>query len=823
MVRFTSCSLTLGSILASIYVFAATGCGGTSAADVNKISNAGGTGAGARAGLGGNHPVGTGGSTPIDINVDRCGDGKLDDGEYCDDGNLFGGDGCTELCQIEADWECLVPGQPCTYSAVCGDGKLASVEACDDFNTVGGDGCSADCRMVEDGWQCRVPGKHCVAFCGDGKIMAGAENCDDNNAVSGDGCSSTCLTEPGYDCSSGVCVASDCGNGVVEVGESCDLGAANGHFNGDATGCSKTCTQEPNCRAGGVTQACETRCGDGNIDPGEQCDDANGVDGDGCSALCTVETGFDCNPAERVDTEPCSTGAGECLLIPITYRDFDGAQAPNGHPDFFNYGAAGTVCVPNASGMPDDTTWAGSNCASTDSTDLCPGLVAGTLGADGKPTTGATNTCACRFTDWDETGVIGSAAGSSTCTNAGDGSQRTRIETAVQVIQSPDSFNDWYHDTGAGVRVDDVLELEAIGGNQFQFSSSDGRTVYDDLHDICLATPANSPSRNGSLTSGFFPLESSSGTKVCNIWPYWVAGLATNCCAGEGCPVYTQWDPLASYDNCPTTSTDGGPIPSRAWDTGAGVVEGELRNFYFTSEARYLFHYDGGTQELSFFGDDDVWVFVNGVLVLDLGAPHERLEGVVTMDGTTASYVIQARDLASGSPSPVDDPHGTGSVPVTLEPGNTYEIAVFHADRHPRESNYQLTLFGFSTTQSECMPTCGDGVVAMGEECDCGTDPAALPPECVAPNQNDVYNGCTLDCKFGPFCGDGIVSEGETCDLGRDNGTPYGETGCTALCQPSHFCGDGITDAEFGEVCDLGTNNGGAGQPCTLTCQKLVQ
>ena len=53
----------------------------------------------------------------------------------------------------------------------------------------------------------------------------------------------------------------------------------------------------------------------------------------------------------------------------------------------------------------------------------------------------------------------------------------------------------------------------------------------------------------------------------------------------------------------------------------------------------------------------------------------------------------------------------TRNVTLNLMPGRTYEIAVFHADRHPTESNYQLTLSGFATKRSNCMPRCGDGVL----------------------------------------------------------------------------------------------------------------
>ncbi|MBU8897776.1 tandem-95 repeat protein [Corallococcus sp. M34] len=63
-----------------------------------------------------------------------CGDGYLDPGEVCDDGNRVAGDGCRADCQgVE----------------VCGDGQLDSVkgEQCDDGGTVPGDGCDAMCQL----------------------------------------------------------------------------------------------------------------------------------------------------------------------------------------------------------------------------------------------------------------------------------------------------------------------------------------------------------------------------------------------------------------------------------------------------------------------------------------------------------------------------------------------------------------------------------------------------------------------------------------------------------------------------------------------------
>ena len=225
--------------------------------------------------------------------------------------------------------------------------------------------------------------------------------------------------------------------------------------------------------------------------------------------------------------------------------------------------------------------------------------------------------------------------------------------------------------------------------------------------------------------------------------------------------------------------------------------------------------YNGG-EVLQFDGDDDVWVYLNGHLVLDLGGPHERLIGQVSLtNDTTAAYQIQrtkANTAAPGSSTYVYTTvtAATGNVTgMGLTKGKTYEIAVFHADQHPRESNYKLTLTGFNTTRTDCAPFCGDGVTTAGEECDDGTA-----------NNTGAYNGCNADCTWGPFCGDGNVDTdaGEQCDQGSANGATYGKDGCTGDCKTPHFCGDGITDGLNGEECDTA----GVSQTCDQNCKLIT-
>jgi cysteine-rich repeat protein len=155
----------------------------------------------------------------------------------------------------------------------------------------------------------------------------------------------------------------------------------------------------------------------------------------------------------------------------------------------------------------------------------------------------------------------------------------------------------------------------------------------------------------------------------------------------------------------------------------------------------------------------------------------------------------------------------TRTVKLNLTKGSTYEIAVFGADRHPTESNYQLTLSGFATKRTVCMPVCGDGVISGSEECDDGDM-----------NMDGVYGGCTTQCKYGPYCGDGMVDpDNEVCDDGPKNGASYSTTptdGCTIKCQRPAYCGDGNVDPQ--EECDLGGQNGQAGVMCGADCKRII-
>jgi cysteine-rich repeat protein len=188
-------------ILVGVLGLLIASCGGDDGglfSNPTSSSSASGGGSGGSGGPGGSG--GAGGCC-----APGCGDGVLDAGEQCDDGNTAAGDGCSPTCQLEV-------------SPTCGDGvvDLQNGEQCDDGNNTSGDGCSAACTIEP------------AATCGDGVLdIANDEECDDGNTTAGDGCSPACQLEP---------VGAACGNGIVQGLEVCDDGNTS---NGD--GCNPTC------------------------------------------------------------------------------------------------------------------------------------------------------------------------------------------------------------------------------------------------------------------------------------------------------------------------------------------------------------------------------------------------------------------------------------------------------------------------------------------------------------------------------------------------------------------------------------------------------
>jgi fibro-slime domain-containing protein len=91
--------------------------------------------------------------------------------------------------------------------------------------------------------------------------------------------------------------------------------------------------------------------------------------------------------------------------------------------------------------------------------------------------------------------------------------------------------------------------------------------------------------------------------------------------------------------------------------------EGRDHNFHFTTELHTAFAYKGG-ETFQFLGDDDLWVFVNRKLAIDLGGVHTAEPGSVDLDARAAE--------------------------LGLVKGRVYPLDLFHAERHTTQSNFRV-------------------------------------------------------------------------------------------------------------------------------------
>ncbi|MEW5850864.1 MAG: DUF4215 domain-containing protein [Myxococcota bacterium] len=772
-----------------------------------------------------------------------CGNGRLETGEECDDGNLVGGDGCSAECKREGDCGNGVVDQSAPVAlefnwvaSNCSGGAdqiFFYINGSLALSTVGDNG---TCTCTPGVGNSVVTDPAVMALILNGNNTFELDYMEPNNFLAW--ATLTIHTDDGrsqeivlFDQGGGgdaearnpdLCAAGFLQNppvqsadAFIQVAELCDDGNAT---NGD--GCDNNCTA--------------TSCGNGIVSSGEGCDDGNTVAGDGCSATCTREaacgngvaeatpvvalefawlaTNFACTPSNirfRVNgtlaltttgdegTCSCTPGSGTATVTDPAIL----SRVTNGSNSFSvtftgtnNALAWATVVIRKLGGTRQEVVIfdeGGGGDAEARREDLC------TAGFLQNPPQQSANATVSLSEQCDDGNTVN-----------GDGCDNNCTVSACGNGQQGGSEQCDDGNTVNGDGCDNNCTTSACGNGIIAGTEQceDLNTVNGDGCDNnCTFTACG----NGIVTSGeacddgnTVPGDGCSGTCTQEV----VCGNGT----AEPTPVVAlEFNWLAT--NCAGAATtirfrvNGSLAASTTGDTGTCSCTPGIRTVTVTDPAVLARVVEGNnTFSVNFQGTNNMLAWATAVVRMS-----GRSQTVVIFDeGGGGDAERRSTDLCAAGAlqnPPLQSTSATITLNEPCDDGNTVNgdgcdnNCTFSACGNGQQGGSEQCDDGNFVDgdgcDSNCTTTaCGNGITTSAEQCDDG----------------DTVNGdgCDSNCTI-TACGNGIVTSGEACD---DGNTASGD-GCSAGCQLEAACGNGQVEATPVDALEftwLATNCSGA-------------
>lgn len=291
-----------------------------------------------------------------------------------------------------------------------------------------------------------------------------------------------------------------------------------------------------------------------------------------------------------------------------------------------------------------------------------------------------------------------------------DGDDRSGVNHYTDYyFRNPLRFNHWMSNYTGGKVVQGIVKARLGEDGYPILNSSDersmaylfdpnkeeeGKKIYADLSHLLSESEDGTISFNSDKHYAWYPLQTGGGDFIVYDGTYTVRGES-------GTQIPVGFVPFNSYDENNQIISPDGPFD---------------HHFGLTLSTNFKMPKDAVVNDkdmvFDFTGDDDVWVFIDGVLVLDMGGVHGKRSGAinfktgeVTVDNVASSVPGRPASIDTIGPvSTIADIFAKQGLTFDNSENSKHSLSLFYVERGGHESNLSMKFNLPTVTEHEPDP-----------------------------------------------------------------------------------------------------------------------